>query len=85
MGFYDIIIPYRTSGDITMINDIYPPYLIESINYWNSVKDDRYQWDLGYEDLKSSINMAEADGIISSSEAWELREHYLGMKRQIKS
>lgn len=63
-------------------NNIYPPYLLDSIKYWESVKDNKYRWDLGYEDLKASINMAEADSIISSAEAWNLREHYLGMKRQ---
>ena len=58
---------------------LYPPYLIDSIEYWEKVKDDRMIWDTGYEDLRASINMAEADGIITSSEAWELRSHYLGM------
>ncbi len=38
------------------IKGLYPPYLEESIEYWLSVKDKRYEWDLGYEDLRSSIN-----------------------------
>ena len=61
---------------------IYPPYLIDSIEYWEQVKDDPLEWDLGYEDLKSSINMAEVDGIISSAEAWDLRKQYLNMERR---
>ena len=63
------------------MQNIYPPYLIESIEYWERVKDSRFEWDLGYEDLRSSINMAEADGIISNAEAWDLRKHYLKMEK----
>lgn len=61
------------------LKDIYPPFLVDSIEYWNSVKDDKMQWDLGYEDLRSSINIAEVEGMISSAEAWELRRTLLGM------
>ena len=63
------------------MQNIYPPYLIESIEYWERVKDSRFEWDLGYEDLRSSINMAEADGIISNAEAWDLRKHYLKIEK----
>ena len=63
------------------IKGLYPPYLEESIEYWLSVKDKRYEWDLGYEDLRSSINIAEVEGDISSEEAWMLRKHYLGMEK----
>lgn len=61
------------------LKDIYPPFLVDSIEYWNSVKDDKMQWDLGYEDLKASINMAEVGGAITHEEAWDLRRTLLGM------
>lgn len=41
-----------------------------------------YHWDLAYEELYSSINVAETGQEISSEQAWYLREKYLGLERR---
>ncbi|MCD7921294.1 MAG: hypothetical protein LUE14_12130 [Clostridiales bacterium] len=38
-------------------------------------------WDLYWCELNADINSAEADGVISSEQAWYLREAYLRMER----
>lgn len=39
------------------------------------------RWDCDYCDLQTDINNAEVDGIISSEQAWYLREKYLRLER----
>ena len=57
-----------------------PPYLQESISYWLSVKDNRLRRDLGFEDLRASINMAQYGGAITKEEADYLRDKYVPLK-----
>lgn len=38
-------------------------------------------WDIYWCDLNADINCAETDGVISSEQAWYLREKYLRMER----
>ncbi len=56
-----------------------PTYLQKSIDDYIAAinRKDEVSWDLYYCDLKSSINMAEADNNISIVEANLLREYYL--------
>ena len=66
-----------------------PEYLQESIHAMVSAweKLDRGEeytlWDCDYCNLQSDINSAEADQIISSEQAWHLREKYLRMEREV--
>ena len=39
-------------------------------------------WDCDWCELNSNINIFEVEGIISSEQAWYLREKYLGMKKE---
>lgn len=39
------------------------------------------RWDCDYCSLQSDINNAEVNQLISSEQAWYLREKYLGMER----
>jgi hypothetical protein len=39
------------------------------------------RWDGAYCSLQADINSAEVDGLISSEQAWYLREEYLRIKR----
>lgn len=57
--------------------DWLPEYLQLSIRDWLANKDDRYRWDMYYDDLYSSINMAQHGGEITEEEANELRAKYL--------
>lgn len=64
-----------------------PPYLQTSLDNmkksWkiiDSGKDDLH-WDIYWCDLNADINSAEVDQIISSEQAWYLREKYLRMER----
>lgn len=64
-----------------------PPYLQKSLNNmkksWEIIdsgsKD--YHWDLYWCELNADINSAETDRVISSEQAWYLREKYLRMER----
>ena len=38
-------------------------------------------WDMDYCDVQSSINIAETENIITSEQAWYLREKYLRIQR----
>lgn len=65
-----------------------PPYLYESIanmeEHWailDAGKEDMH-WDLYWYDLCSDINSAEVDQVISSEQAWYLREKYLRMRKE---
>ena len=54
-----------------------PLYLRISIEEYLEHKDDRYHWDMYWDDLYGSINSAQHDGVISLSEADDLRKKYL--------
>lgn len=64
-----------------------PAFLQESLNAmkaaWEKVDNgERYlRLDCDYCNLQSDINIAEVDGIISSEQAWYLREKYLRIER----
>lgn len=65
-----------------------PPYLQQSLENmkrsWeieDSGKCDMH-WDIYWCDLNADINSAEVDGVISSEQAWYLREKYLRMERE---
>ena len=64
-----------------------PPYLKKSLENmkmsWeieDSGKRDMH-WDIYWCDLNADINSAEIDRVISSEQAWYLREKYLRMER----
>lgn len=63
------------------------PFLREAIAAMQSTweKLDRgeecLRWDCAYDELQSDINIAEVEQIISSEQAWYLREKYLRMER----
>ena len=65
-----------------------PPFLQDSIqamvSAWEKLdRGEEYTlWDCDYCNLQSDINSAEADQIISSEQAWHLREKYLRMERE---
>ena len=64
-----------------------PEYLQHSINNMRNswaIKDSGktdLRWDLYWCELNADINSAEVDNLISSEQAWYLREKYLRMKR----
>lgn len=64
-----------------------PPFLNESIktmaDAWKKIDngEDYLRWDCDYCDLQSSINSAEVNRLISSEQAWYLREKYLRIER----
>lgn len=65
-----------------------PPYLQVSIENmaasWkildSGTKD--YHWDICWCELNADINSAEVDQLISTEQAWYLREKYLRMRRE---
>lgn len=64
-----------------------PPFLQDSIDAmkaaWEKVDnhEEYWHWDCDFCDLQSSINIAEVEGMISSEQAWYLREKYLRIER----
>ena len=64
-----------------------PQYLQQSVknmkNSWKIIDngDDDLHWDVCWCDLNASINSAEVDHVISSKQAWYLRNKYLRIKR----
>ncbi len=64
-----------------MKEDIYiPECLKESID--NYLKNqDTSLWDCYYCELQTDINVAEVEGMITSEQAWTLREEFLGLKK----
>lgn len=64
-----------------------PEWLYESISAMQSAWDklecgEEYTlWDCDYCNLQSDINVAEVEQLISSEQAWYLREKYLHIKR----
>lgn len=65
-----------------------PPYLQQSleqmIESWKIIDrgEKDLHWDLNWCELNADINSAEVDQIISSEQAWYLREKYLRMVRE---
>jgi len=64
-----------------------PPYLQSSLEAMNksweiedSGKRD-YHWDIAWSELNADINSAEVEHVITSEQAWYLREKYLRMIR----
>lgn len=66
-----------------------PEFLQESIqamvSAWDKLDrgEEYYLWDCDYCSLQSDINSAEVNRIISSEQAWYLREKYLRMEREV--
>ncbi len=64
-----------------------PPFLQESVEAmaaaWQKLDagEEYLRWDCDYCSLQSDINNAEVNQLISSEQAWYLREKYLGMER----
>lgn len=64
-----------------------PDWLLESIaamsEAWNKLDagEDYLHWDCDFCNLQTDINNAEVNGIISTEQAWYLREKYLGIER----
>lgn len=64
-----------------------PEYLQESLRQmkeaWEKVDggEDYLHWDCDFCNLQSDINSAEVEGMISSQQAWYLREKYLRLVR----
>ena len=64
-----------------------PVFLQESIEAmkkaWKRLdKGEKYlRWDCDYCNLQSDINIAEVESLISSEQAWYLREKYLRIQR----
>lgn len=72
---------------MAILNAVSPPFLRDAIAAMQSAweKLDRGEecphWDCNYDELQSDINMAEVEQVISSEQAWYLREKYLRMER----
>lgn len=64
-----------------------PDFLCESVGRMKAAWEkrdngERYlRWDCDYCNLQSDINSAEVDGLISTEQAWHLREKFLRMER----
>lgn len=64
-----------------------PKFLQESLEQMKSAwekldnGEDYLRWDCDFCNLQSDINSAEVEGMISSEQAWYLREKYLRIKR----
>ena len=58
-----------------------PEWLLESIQNYENGKDSSI-WDCLYCELQSDINVAEVEQIITSEQAWFLREKYLGLRKE---
>lgn len=58
-----------------------PDWLNESIKaYTENIN--KNIWDYLYCELQSDINVAEVENLITSEQAWYLREKYLGLKKE---
>ncbi len=58
-----------------------PEWLSESIQNYENDKDSSIL-DCLYCELQSDINVAEVEQIITSEQAWFLREKYLGLRKE---
>lgn len=72
--------------DKSYLEENLPPFLTESLENmkeaWVKKETGHYlNWDCDYCDLQSSINMAEVENLITSEQAWYLREKYLYMRK----
>lgn len=58
--------------------------ILEMKEVWTLIDagDRPISWDCSYCELQSNINIAEVEGIITSEQAWYLREKYLRMRRE---
>lgn len=68
------------------IDSTLPPFLQESIKNFligkeKYEKGGYHEFDMDYCDLQTDINVCEVEQMITSDEAWELRELYLGLQR----
>ena len=59
---------------------VIPTWLEDSIKQFEKLKNTTL-WDCGYCELQSDINVAEVEGLITSDQAWFLREKYLDLDR----
>lgn len=57
-----------------------PDWLVESIKRYGEGKESSL-WDCYYCELQSDINVCEVEDIITSEQAWYLREKYLGISK----
>ena len=79
----------KDTGLPTSKNDLecnLPSFLSNSIEQMKSAWEKKEKgvpsdWDCDYCELQSSINAAEVEHMISSEQAWYLREKYLFIKR----
>lgn len=67
-----------------------PEFLRKSIEQmkvaWeNRENGDTSRWERDYCELQSNINVAEDEDLITSEQAWYLREKYLRITRSVKS
>lgn len=72
--------------DKAYLEENLPPFLVESVKNmkeaWVKKETKHYlNWDCDYCDLQSSINVAEVENLITSEQAWYLREKYLYMRK----
>ena len=64
-----------------------PPFLAESVSAmaeaWKKIDggEDYLRWDCDFCSLQSDINSAEVNRLISTEQAWYLREKYLRLER----
>lgn len=58
-----------------------PDWLNESIKTYTE-NTNKNIWDCLYCELQSDINVAEVENLITSEQAWYLREKYLGLKKE---
>ena len=88
--FIDLLSSYDKNGlpkDKSYLECGLPEFLQESIEAmkeaWKKIDNDEeyYHWDIDYCNLQTDINIAEVEQIISSEQAWYLREKYLRIER----
>lgn len=87
----ELLSPYEETGLPKNKNYLecgLPEFLQESIQAmieaWNKIdaKEEYLHWDCDYCNLQTDINNAEVNQIISSEQAWYLREKYLRLKKE---
>lgn len=59
-----------------------PELLQDDIKKWLEYENHPTQWDIWYDNLNSTINMFEVEDVITSEQAWYLREKYLGRSKE---
>lgn len=72
--------------DQSYLEEELPPFLRESVQTmilaWKRKESEGYRdWDCDYCNLQSDINIAEVENLITSEQAWYLREKYLYLER----